>query len=216
MTSSEALVKAVQTGDLKSVQALIEEDPKLISFVTDSGIPISLLAAYYRQGAVFDWIMSKRPAPSIFEAAAAGLTGRIKHLLMEHPELLNAYAADGFMPLGLAAYFNQYGVAKILVEQGADVNQLADNASKVAPLHAAVAANSLDITRLLLENGAEVDAAQHGGVTALHSAARRGNAVMVELLLAHGAATGLETDDGKTALDFAREYGHDAVVALLK
>lgn len=216
MQSPEALVQAVQSGDLGKVKAMILQQPKLSESITDMGIPISLLAAYYRQPQIFEWIMAQRSDPSIFEATAAGMADRVETLLEEQPELLNAYAKDGFMPLGLACYFNQPGVAKLLVEKGADVNQVASNGTKVAPIHAAVAANSVEITRLLLENGAEVNSAQNGGVTALHSAAHRGSVPIVQLLLQHGAKADLKMDDGRTALDFAKADGHKDVVKLLE
>lgn len=216
MQSPAALVQAVQSGDLEKVKAMILQQPELLGSVTEMRIPITLLAAYYRQSQIFEWIMTQRKDPSIYEATAAGLTDRVEALLQEHPELLNAYANDGFMPLGLACYFNQPAVAKLLVEKGADVNQVASNGSGVAPIHAAVAANSVEITRLLLENGADVNLAQKGGVTALHSAAHRGNIPLVQLLLEHGAKTDLKMEDGRTAADFARADGHTEVVKILE
>jgi ankyrin repeat protein len=216
MQSPEILVKAVQSGALDRVKELIRQQPALIRSRTDAGIPITLLAAYYRQKAVFEWLMSQQPNPNIYEATAAGQTARVETLLKETPALLNAHATDGFPALGLACYFGQYAVAKLLVEKGADVNLVANNGSLVAPIHAAVAANSVDLTRLLLENGAQVDLAQAGGVTPLHSAAHRGNVALVELLLQHGARKDLKMDNGQTALDFAKADGHEAVEKLLE
>lgn len=216
MKSSSALITAVQSGDLETVKQLIEQEPEMSASVTEAGIPISLLAAYYRQKDIFDWIMSRRENPGLYEAAAAGQSARVAAILDASPQLIDAFAADGFAALGLASYFGQYSVAELLIERGADVNLPANNGSMVTPLHAAVAANSPEITRLLLENGAAVNALQASGVSALHSAAHRGNLEIVRLLLQHGAATDIKMDDGRTALDFAKADGHQAVAALLE
>jgi ankyrin repeat protein len=216
MQSPDVLVQAVQSGNLEKVKAIITQRPGLSGSITANGIPITLLAAYFRQPEIFEWLLSQRSELNIYEATAAGRTDRVEALLEQQPALLDAYARDGFMPLGLACYFNQPAVAKLLVERGADVNRVANNGSNVAPIHAAVAANSEPITRLLLENGADVNLPQSGGVTALHSAAHRGNVGLVQLLLDHGANIGLKTDEGRTALDFARSDRHTEVSKLLE
>lgn len=216
MPSSQTLVQAIQGGDLEQVKAIIQQQPELISARTETNVPVTLLAAYYRQPAVFEFLMEQCPHPTIYEATAAGLSDRVQQILKEKPEVLDAYAEDGFTALSLAAYFGQAAVARLLVEKGADVNRIANNGSRIAPLHAAVAADSEPITRLLLESGADVNLQQTGGVTALHSAAHRGNVALVKLLLDHGANTDLKMDDGRTALDFAAADGHEAVVALLR
>ncbi|PHN04869.1 ankyrin repeat domain-containing protein [Flavilitoribacter nigricans] len=215
MQSPEALVNAVQSGNMEQVKMLVEQQPELIHSQTNAGIPITLLAAYYRKTPIFEWLMSRRDDPNIYEAAVAGQQERVEALLEASPELLDAHGSDGFTPLALTCYFAQYPIAKLLVDRGADVNLIASNGSRIAPLHSAVAANSLEITRLLLENGAEVGLSQHGGVTALHTAAHRGNVPIVELLLEHGADPTLKMDDGRTPLDFARADGHQEVVKIL-
>ncbi len=41
----------------------------------------------------------------VFEASALGHAERLRELLDEDPSLANAWAGDGFQPLGLASFF---------------------------------------------------------------------------------------------------------------
>lgn len=216
MQSPDALVTAIQAGNLAEVKTIIDQQPELINAKTNTRVPVTLLAAYYRQMPVFEYLMSQQKDPSIYEAVVSGQVEKVKTLLQEKPELLDAYADDGFTPLALACYFSQYPVSKLLVEKGADVNKVASNGSQIGPIHSAVAVNSVELVRLLLENGGDPNLKQNGGVTPLHSAAHRGNVPIIELLLQHGADTGAKMADGRTALDFARADGHEAVVKILE
>ena len=58
-------------------------------------------------------------ALNIFEAAATGQTARVRELIAANPALLNAYAPDGFHPLGLAAFFGNKATVEVLLQAGA-------------------------------------------------------------------------------------------------
>lgn len=216
MQGTEAITAAIQQGDLDQVRVMIKRNPALLGASAAPGIPITLWAAYYRKWEIFNFLMSLREQPSIYEAAAGGMDEALKTILEENPAMVNAYGSDGFTPLALSCYFNWPKVARILVENGANVNLAALNPSKVAPIHSAVAANSVELTQLLLSHEVDVNVAQNGGVTALHTAAHRGNAEIVGLLLKHGADKSLKTDEGLTALNFAEKDGHPEVAELLR
>jgi ankyrin repeat protein len=128
---------------------------------------------------------------------------------------VDAYAADGFFPLGLAAFFGHEEAVRLLLARGANPNLAARNAMKVAAIHAATAAGSFGIARLLIEAGADVNAVQQAGFTPLHAAAMTGQVDLAKLLLDRGADPGARTDDGRTALAMARDSKHQAVVDLL-
>lgn len=154
-------------------------------------------------------------ALNIWEAAALGRDARVAELLGEDPSRANAWAADGFMPLGLAAFFGRAGATRLLLDGGADVHAVARNEMQVQPLHAAVAARDIEIVRLLLDRGADPNARQQVGYTALMGAAGAGGDDLVSLLLAHGADATLRSDEGKSASDIAREHGHAAIAERL-
>jgi ankyrin repeat protein len=216
MQGADTITKAVQEGDLEQVRKLINERPALLGHSAAPGIPITLWAAYYRKWEVFEYLMSLKKEPSLYEAAAGGLESEVSKILQENPAMVNAFGSDGFTPLALACYFNRPSVVRVLIDHGANVDLAALNPSRVAPIHSAVVANSMEITEMLLSKNVDVNVKQNGGVTALHSAAHRGNLEMVKALLAHGADKTIRTDEGQSALDFAQKDGHTEVAALLK
>ena len=76
----------------------------------------------------------------VFEASALGRSERVRELLDADPSLANAWADDGFQPLGLASFFGHAETAALLVERGAEVNSASRNQMQVMPLHSAAAA----------------------------------------------------------------------------
>jgi uncharacterized protein len=165
-------------------------------------------------------LLAGRRDLDIFEASATGDIDRVRALLDKDPALASAYASDGFHPLGLAAFFRQPEVVRLLLERGADVAAPARNPLAVTALHSAVANDSgpvqMEIVTLLLDAGAPVNATHQGGGRPLHTAAFTGDTEVARLLLARGADTSLRTDEGKTPADIARERGHDAVARMLE
>ena len=214
MGASE-LFAAVKAGDLAAVEALLAADPALAGARDERGMSAVLTAAYWQQPAIVAALLARGPALSFHEAAAAGVTGRLETALLDRPELLDAYAPDGFTALGLASFFGHEAAVALLLARGADPNRASNNPMHVAPLHSAVAGRHLGIARALLDAGADVNATQEGGFTPLHGAAQNGDAPMAELLLARGARRDAATADGKTARAFALEEGYGELAEFL-
>lgn len=127
----------------------------------------------------------------VFEASALGRTERVQELVDADPSQANAWAEDGFQPLGLASFFGHADTARFLIERGAEVNSASRNAMKVMPLHSAVAAQDpgvrYEIAQLLLVAGADPNARQQDEYTPLRAADQHGDERLRELLVAHGA-----------------------------
>jgi ankyrin repeat protein len=200
------------------VRALVEETPALAELKNETGVSAPLLALYHRRKDTADFLVTRKEARApldVFEAAAFGRTARLDAILDDEPTLVDAYAADGFFPLGLAAFFGQEEAVRLLLARGASPNLAARNPMKVAAIHAACAAGSLGIARALIEAGADVNAVQQAGYTPLHAAAMTGRIDLAKLLLDRGADPSAKADDGRTALAMARDAKHLAVVDLL-
>ncbi len=123
-----------------------------------------LLQAVYRgDQARVDELLAAGSPLDVFEAAAVGKTERLRELLDQDPSVANAWATDGFQPLGLASFFGHFDAVQLLVERGAEVNSASRNQMKVMPLHSAAA-------------------------TPLMAAEQHGDERLKELLVQHGAA----------------------------
>src|SRR5205814_9753974 len=133
---------------------------------------------------------------------------RAFELLDRDPSLLERRSADGFPPVGYAIFFRHPSLARALIERGADVTAAAENAQRVAPVHAAASVGDVETMRLLLERGADANARQHNSFVPLHAAAGNGDLDMARLLVARGADHHARTDDGKDAAAIAAERGH--------
>lgn len=208
------LFEAIEKGYADRAREILAETPALAGARNEQGVSALMIALYHRQPELARVIL-EAGNPDAFEAAALGDVEMMQAWLDSDPAVLAARSADGFTLLHLACFFNHPEASNRLIERGADVNAIADNPSRVTPLHSAAACSSTEIVSILLEAGANPDAAQHGGYTALQSAAMHGNEAMLNILLDHGASADLVAEDDRTALEMASEAGHEAVAQRL-
>ena len=214
MNETERLLDAVQNGKSDDVAKLLDGDPSLVD-AERGGVSAVRLAVYNQRPEVAAMLVERGARLDVFDASATGATERLRALLAEDPARANAFAPDGFTPLGFASFFAHPATARLLLENGADPNQAARNGTRVSPLHSAIAGGNIEIVRDLLARGADVQGGQEGGFTPLHSAAGEGSEEMVRLLLEHGANGARQSDAGKTPAELARERGHARIAELL-
>lgn len=201
-------------GEVAAAEDLLAAHPELVTGRDEQGASWLALAVYYGQPAIARLIAARRPL-DWWEAAMLGEMSRLEELRAADPALLNAAAPDGFSALALAVFFGQPAAYRYLLQEGADVNQPAANAMRVAPIHAAVARGDKEAVALLLTQGADPNARQQADWTGLHAAAASGNLELAHMLIVAGADREACTDKGETAQDLARTAGHEKLAELL-
>ncbi|MBI4323800.1 MAG: ankyrin repeat domain-containing protein, partial [Chloroflexi bacterium] len=167
--------------------------------------------------------------------STAGMSGeesqelqRIRTLLAESPDLINAPGKNGETLLQAAAGKGQLEVVQFLLDHGAAVN--GTKQPDLTPLHFAAGNGRLAVVDLLLRRGAKVDATAGSGETPLHLAALKGYAQVAKALIEAGAAVNARTKGGPrlssenlnyalegaaSPLTLALRHGYLSVVELL-
>ncbi|MGI9625898.1 MAG: ankyrin repeat domain-containing protein [Longimicrobiales bacterium] len=140
----------------------------------------------------------------------SGWTGGLLALLM----VVGAAAPEA--PVADAAMRQDGDAIRLLLEQGADVNQ--PQGDGMTALHWAARNNDSALAGTLIDAGASVDAGTRiGRYTPLHMASEVAAADVVSLLLGAGADPGVQTEGvgGATPLHFAAASGSAEAIALL-
>jgi len=206
---------AIGSGARPEIDALLASMPALVNSKNEHGISPIMWALYNRQAETALHLREVGCNPDAFEACALGDRDGVVSVLDSDEEAPSRRTTDGFTLLHLACFFGHEELAAVLIESGSDVNSVADNPSKVAPVHSAAAGGSVATVDRLLKAGAHADATQEGGFTALMSAAMQGNLEMVKTLMAAGASPDIAAADGRTAIGIATASEREDLLALL-
>jgi ankyrin repeat protein len=214
MTDEQQMIEAIKAGNADKVRDLIEKDIFLADARGEDGTSALLTAIYHGEEEIVDVILESGPTLTIHEAAAAGIEDRVRELMRDR-SAINSISHDGWTPLHLAVFFNQNRVAEMLIEEGANINTVSENAQGVTPLHSALANKNIKIAKLLLQRGADPGAVSAAGFTPMHYVATYDLVEVGRLLLEKNVDTTGKTLDGRTPLDIAREKGSERAVRML-
>jgi len=208
-------LEAIKRGDVARVRDLIRATPGLANARTKRGLSPVLVAMYSGQKVVAAALIAGGADLDVHDAAAVGRLDRVRELVGRDLAVVNARSADGFPPLGLAAYLGHHDVVEFLLSRGADVNFTSPETGFTA-LTGAVTERHADVVELLLAHGADPNHVYEGTLTPLVVATSHGDVRIARALLERGADPNRGAHEGKSALDLAVGKGHREIVELLR
>jgi len=137
----------------------------------------------------------------LFVALNAGALKAAKVLILTKGMPIDDRNEHDETPLMIASIKGYLATAKLLMDQGADVNK-----PGWTPLHYAASKGNIEMIRILLEDNAYIDTASPNGTTPLMMAAGySSNPLACKVLLEEGADPTLINDKDLSAMDFAAQ-----------
>jgi hypothetical protein len=152
----------------------------------------------------------------LHHCARKGLTTSVKRLLSIRNINVNVKNdVNGNTPLHSAAANGHIEIARLLLQNGADVN--AKENDGYTPLHYAAFQGHVDILHLLVENGADLEAQNKYGMRALQLAVLNGHLPFIqELISRYHVDINARDNDQRTALWWDRARNHSTVITFLQ
>ena len=164
-----------------------------------------------------DGVSSREPAApryaTIDEAITRGDVADVERHLAAEPGLLHGAPGARLSPLHQAILRRKSGIARLLIERGADVE--APDSSQRTPMHLAVERSDGGMVKFLLERKVDLTKQDRIGWTALHHAAAKDRVEIARLLLEGGANPNRLSELGGTALHEAAAGAGVEMVRLL-
>ncbi|MEZ5758157.1 MAG: ankyrin repeat domain-containing protein [Emcibacteraceae bacterium] len=207
--------KAIDIADADALRKILEKDSSLASARSNDGLSAVLFTLYIRKPELTDILLEYKPELDQFDLAALGGVGQLSALIATNNKLVHEYSGDGFTALHIASYFGQAECARLLLENGADIDKVAMNGSDLRAIHSAVAGCHTDVVKVLIEFEPDIDVQMFSGFTPLMSAAALGNKEIVSILLEKNADPKIKADDGRIAESFARSAGYCELADLI-
>ncbi|KFV05221.1 Ankyrin repeat and SOCS box protein 3 [Tauraco erythrolophus] len=176
---------------------------------------VEMLRKLIEQGYSVDVPDNRRWVP-IHEAAAHNRSECLKLLIRAAPsdDYINLKTFEGLCALHLSARYGSLESVRVLLEAGADPNEVTTEATTA--LFLAVENEHVDVVKLLLQHGANVKGPHSwSGWNSLHQASFQGCTEIMKILLEKGASEECVDDFGITPLFVAAQYGQLESLRLL-
>jgi uncharacterized protein len=169
------IFELVDADDAVGIRELLASDPEASTQRDENDLSPLVRALYRGNDAAFDAIMAAREPADPWDRLVAGYVDGIP--------APDAWSADGFTPLHLAAMVDNAPAAEALLAAGADPNALATASfARVTPLGTCAFAGALGVARILLWHGADPHIGEDGAYTVEAEAIARGNQELVRLV----------------------------------
>ncbi|KAM9271646.1 ankyrin repeat and SOCS box protein 3 isoform 1-T1 [Morus bassanus] len=168
---------------------------------------VKMLRKLIKQGYSID-VPDNRGWVPIHEAAAHNSGECLRLLIRAAPsdDYINSKTFEGTSALHLSARHGSLESIRVLLEAGANPNEVTTEATTV--LFLAVENGHADVVKFLLQHGANVKGPHSwSGWNSLHQASFQGCTEIMEILLEEGASKECKDDFGITPLFVAAQYG---------
>jgi ankyrin repeat protein len=168
------------------------------------------------QGNSMSTTRPKEPeAVPLYHAARLGFRDLAEHLIVEHPEHVNARGGFYATPMHAAVDADHVNILSLLIEHGADMEGQSGTSNGETPLDYAAWKGRLEAGQCLLDRGANINARDNRRDTPLISALANGLVEFARMLLERGAVIDAQNNRGGTALHYAAQSGYTRAVQLL-
>ncbi len=153
-----SIYDAAASGDVRRVEELLAEDPRLIGFLSHDGWTPLHLAAFFGSREVVDFLLDH---------------GADMHVVSKNE--------NSAMPLHSALANNQVETATLLIDRGADI-EARQTTYEYTPLHYAAAQGLTTVAQRLIDLGARTSAEGLDGKRPIDLAKEHGHKAIVEML----------------------------------
>lgn len=217
MPTIDTLMDAIQEHDTLLVRRIAIQTPGILFEHDEQGRTPLSLAYYVGSKEIADILLeSSDYEPSLHESVIRGDEAAVQKALLADKSQLESFSPDGWTPLQLAAYFGHLNIVRWLLDQGANVKAVSQNADKYTAIHLVVVGTaSLNILKFLLDHKANPNAKSAGKITPLHLAAANGKDKVAAMLIKNGAKSSVSAE-GNTPMDLAEKQGYDFLKKLLE
>jgi len=206
-----------QNIDVIKILLLNKEVQKLINFVDSNGYSPLVLAAEFNQSETVRYLIESGANVNLYSDTGICQTPLMAACIDGHDDVVQVLLNLGAdidlcpdsaeKPIILAAQNYKFKTVKLLIEKGADPNEVNvyDGYIGRSLLHYAAEKGDLDMINFLLEKNADINLQDEMGYTPLMIADEHDKKEAIEFLLEKGANRQVEDNEGKNVIIFAIE-----------
>jgi ankyrin repeat protein len=217
------LFYAINSGNLEIVKLLIEKNAQLNNIIKNNKKYTALNAAIDAgHNDIVDYLKTQSKFADFKDDFEKDNTYEIIKLIKN--EDINSYDIQDNTYLLYAIKYGRLDIVQLLVQKGAQLNNIIKNDKKYTALHAAVEGGHTPIVEFLINYKQEkdffnfnqfIDAVDKNGNTALHGAVYNNNLEIVEFLINNSAGVNIKNNDGNTALHLAISSNSLVIIKIL-
>ena len=227
---SETMFKAIEGNSLRRIKRAIKSGEEINS-VDENGVSILMHAVRNCSVDIVEWLIDNGADPQakdyagttvLMYAAMGGNEDNVSFIIQQTQNRFwrkgsDVNEVDSFnnSALTYAIYANDTPTCKVLVQKGADINQLSGLDFKFTPAAISIINGSNEVLNYLIQEGIAINRYDNNGMTLLEYSVITNNANSVKILLNAGADPNLLDIDMDSPLQLAIENKNIEIAELL-